>query len=368
MADPAPPPDGFAAEYFDGAQARARPVRLRLDGDALCIDGDGVRLRVPRRAVQWPERQRHGARQAYLPGGALLHSADGPGWDAWARGAGQRDGLAVRLQQSWRATLAALLATVLALGAAWRWGLPVAADAVAKGLPAALERQLGDAALAQMDGRWLHPSNLPSARAQALRDRLADALRHDPQGLGAVPWRLDLRRASPPAGAASASPPAALRRYANAFALPGGQLIVTDELAELLADRPDVLLGVLGHEVGHLRHRHATRLVVRGTLLAGLAALVVGDTSSLLAVAPAALGQAAYSRDFELQADTEAARLLRAERIPPRVMAELFARLHPAAAPGHPAPDDQAGLAGWVAAFASHPPDAERIARMEAVR
>ena len=345
----------FAAEYFDGVQARGRPVRLWLDGDDLCIEGDGVEQRLPQRSVRWPECQRHGPRQAYLPGGGVLHSADGPGWDTWSRAAGRRVSLVERWTQSWRWTLAALLAAVLVLAAGWRWGLPLAADGVAGLLPQAIERQLGEATLAQLDRHLLHPSKLPEQRAQALRAQLAGALKRMPGGPAAVPWRLDLRDGGEVGGHGVG---------ANALALPGGQLIVTDAMVTLLADRPDVLLGVLGHEWGHLRQRHATRMLARDLLLAGAATVLVGDSSSLMALAPSLLARSAYSRDFELAADDDAARLLRAQGIAPQVMAELFARVRPPGPAGR-RPDDAAGLA---IAFSSHPPDAERVARMAAPR
>ena len=55
------------ADYFDGHQAVARPVRLRVVQGVLHIDGEGVDLRVPVQQVAWPEVQRHGMRLAYLP-------------------------------------------------------------------------------------------------------------------------------------------------------------------------------------------------------------------------------------------------------------------------------------------------------------
>ncbi|TXD95922.1 hypothetical protein FUT87_06250, partial [Mitsuaria sp. TWR114] len=63
------------ADYFDGRSARARPVRLWLEHEQLVIhdqDLDGVERRYPIRQVQWPERTRHGQRQAQLPDGGVL--------------------------------------------------------------------------------------------------------------------------------------------------------------------------------------------------------------------------------------------------------------------------------------------------------
>jgi Zn-dependent protease with chaperone function len=139
--------------------------------------------------------------------------------------------------------------------------------------------------------------------------------------------------------------------------LPGGIIVVTDDMVELLQGRDDVLVGVLGHELGHVRHRHGMRMVVQAALIGTATSVAWGDFSSVLAAAPAVLGQQAYSRDFEREADADAVRLLRADGLSPDVMTELFARLaahRKATRQG----DDDGGLG---ISFASHPADAERI-------
>ncbi len=50
---------------------------------------------------------------------------------------------------------------------------------------------------------------------------------------------------------------------ANAFALPSGIVVMTDELVEL-AKTDDELVAVLAHEIGHVRGRHALRQTAAG--------------------------------------------------------------------------------------------------------
>jgi Zn-dependent protease with chaperone function len=128
----------------------------------------------------------------------------------------------------------------------------------------------------------------------------------------------------------------------------------------LLDPRNDILLGVLGHELGHVQLRHGMRMVAQASLIGVATSLAWGDFSSVLAAAPALLGQAAYSRDFEREADAQAITLLRANGISPTVMIELFARLTAsrAATAGAPQADPSSGAG---IAFASHPRDAERV-------
>jgi len=137
----------------------------------------------------------------------------------------------------------------------------------------------------------------------------------------------------------------------------------------LLGDRPDVLLGVLGHEMGHVTLRHGMRALIQTGLLGAASSVLLGDFSTVLAGAPALLGHMAYSRDLEREADEASIAFMRANHIKPSVMATFFERL--AQARQSEASAHQKAEAGTDQdtigiAFSSHPADAERIARFKA--
>lgn len=48
---------------------------------------------------------------------------------------------------------------------------------------------------------------------------------------------------------------------ANAFALPNGTIVITDELVKLIDDDHDLLTAILLHEIGHIEHKHSMRLI-----------------------------------------------------------------------------------------------------------
>lgn len=358
------------ADHFDGRSGRARPVRLWLDGASLVVhdqDLDVVERRYPVRDVLWPERTRYGQRQAQLPDGGLLVAKDTGDWDAWAdastMGRGLGGGLAVRWFSSWRHTLVALAVVIAVGGATWQWGVPAAADGIARYLPSAIEQRIGDESLEQLDEVMLKPSKVSAADQQQWRERFAAMVASQPGEM--TPYTLHFRDAGKRIGP-------------NAFALPGGHIVVTDELLTLLRDDPDAVLGVLAHELGHVRGQHGMRLTIRASLVGGLLGFVLGDFSSLLAAAPAVLLHTSYSRDFEREADAQARQLLIDSGRSPRVMITLFDRLDAwrdervAAAQARRA-SEPAGLAREVdkqvregagelisIAFSTHPSDDER--------
>src|SRR5262249_39158423 len=59
------------------------------------------------------------------------------------------------------------------------------------------------------------------------------------------------------------------RETINAFALPGGQVFITEALAKRLKTGGE-LAGVLGHEIGHVVARHSAEHLAKSQLLQGL--------------------------------------------------------------------------------------------------
>jgi Zn-dependent protease with chaperone function len=153
---------------------------------------------------------------------------------------------------------------------------------------------------------------------------------------------------------------------ANAFALPGGTIVMTDALVEAAA-RPgmgdDALAGVLAHEIGHVVHRHTTRLVVeQGVLNVGLG-LALGDVSMWVSTGSSLLTGLAYRRGHETEADCFATALMRKAAIPATPMADLLLGME---AEAHGRPPATAGDAGdgWSSLLSSHPDTALRAQRL----
>jgi predicted Zn-dependent protease len=350
-------------DWFDGRHARPRRVRLHIERDRIQVlepengrtEGRAqgrpgrraVLLELPLAAIDWPERTRHGARVARIAGGGELHAVDVGLWDAWAASHGLRQPLLVRVQLRWRFVLAILLLLALLAYGAWRWGIPMAGRAAVTLLPQTVDRQLGDAAYAALRQRWLADSALPAARIEPLR-RALESLLARAEVPGSEPLQLHFH---------------ATRLGPNAFALPGGHVVITDELVTLLDGDETVLLGVLAHEAGHVHGRHGMRLLAQTALLGVGASALAGDPAGWLATLPALLGGAGYSRDLEREADEASIRALRAAGRDPAAMLRLFERLAERRAAGG---TEASGGAAIGIAFASHPDDAERIARFRA--
>lgn len=133
----------------------------------------------------------------------------------------------------------------------------------------------------------------------------------------------------------------------NAFALPGGYIFVLTGLLEKL-ESPEELIGVLGHEIGHVVHRHGVKRVARSLWLRFLVAYFFGDLGSagdILTVGASQLIGLKFDRDQERESDVFGLDLMVKTGIEPGTFPNFFTRL-----PGGSMPD-------W---FLTHPNPQER--------
>lgn len=168
--------------------------------------------------------------------------------------------------------LAILCASILALAvAAYAYAIPLASRLILSAVPLGVDQAIGDVFFQSMDGSVLAPTRLAAGDQARLRAAFSEALaKADNDAI----WPTTLEFRSGEMGP-------------NAFALPGGRIVVTDELVTLVNGRDDVVLGVLAHEYGHVKARHGVRMVAQSALLRTATGLLLGDFSAILAGAPA---------------------------------------------------------------------------------
>ncbi|OHU94613.1 hypothetical protein BIW53_15765 [Pseudoalteromonas byunsanensis] len=93
---------------------------------------------------------------------------------------------------------------------------------------------------------------------------------------------------------------------ANAFALPHGQIVVTDALVTKLAQHPEALRAVLLHEIGHVEHQHSMRIAAQSVASTVALAVIFGDLQGIAELTlgvGSAIMQQQFSQDMERQAD-----------------------------------------------------------------
>lgn len=305
------------AVYYDGRSSRAHPVWFSVDAGVAQVSGDGIERSAPLNELRVSEPMGAAPRLVTFSDGAFCEIRQHQAFKELLERHGHRDRPVVRWQFNFWRVYAALAATVAVLTSAYLWGLPWLAQTAAQAMPEEVVRQIGSVSLENLDKHMFEASELPAARQDEIRSQFAQ-LRF-PESDGRSPrYQIHFRRGG--------------WIGANALALPSGDIVVTDELVAL-ADRDEQILGVLAHEMGHVRYRHGLQMLVQGSAVGLIAAWMVGDISSLLATLPTALAQLAYSRELESQADDYAIATLKANHISPAHLADMLEHL--AAAKSH---------------------------------
>jgi Zn-dependent protease with chaperone function len=356
------------ARWFDGRSSQARAVMVSLQsarGGAMLVlhplAPQAQALQLAHHQVGWPEAWNASRTQRTVVVDLREHGSleidDGAAWHAALQAAGTRAPLAQQMQTRWTVFVAVLAAVVLLLGAFYRWGTPWAATQLTRHVPIAWETSLADRGMQQLDDGYLKPSKLPPERQAALKagfDALAAGISPALQRYPGYAPRLTLAFR--------------LGMGANAFALPGGTVVMTDGLVEAAAKAglgDDALLGVLAHEIGHVLHRHTTRMVVeQGVLNVGLG-LALGDVSSVVSMGTSLLTGLAYRRSHETEADCFALALMQQARLPTAPMGQLLLGI--SGEDGKAAQADKAARQGAVLELlSSHPDTRQRAQRLAA--
>jgi Zn-dependent protease with chaperone function len=115
----------------------------------------------------------------------------------------------------------------------------------------------------------------------------------------------------------------------NAFALPGGPIIIHSGLLEK-ADNPEEIAGVLAHEISHVTRRHHLRGIIGNMGIYFIFRGLVGDVTGIstqVINAGATLGSLKYSRNYEQESDESGMAMLQKAHIKTDGMITFFEKL-----------------------------------------
>jgi len=222
----------------------------------------------------------------------------------------------------------------LALG---YFGVLAAAKFAMRALPVSVDEKIGTMAMSSMEvGRKLDANHPASKLVQEIVDKLKPHSK-----LPDMKFKVTVVEGS----------------EVNAFALPGGQIVVYTALIKE-AKSAEQIAGVLAHEISHATLRHGIERIGQSLGIVAAIQLLVGDVGGLLALG----GQIAqtsiltsYSRTAETEADLEGVRMLHAAKIDPQAMADFFESLK----------EKMGDLPDAVAWISTHPQHETRVQNIQ---
>lgn len=335
-----PLPQTLDGRFFDGVSPVSQPATLDIGIGEVSVTGDAFTRRYGNADVTVSPKAGRADRFVTFPDGSQCQCPDDPRLGRFSQEVASEGPVAWLESNVWAAVASvAIIAVMLVLG--YIYGLPAVAESLVKRVPMATEVSLGRNMLNSLSSSgWFGDSGIELETRRAIEADFRDLSRD----LAKAPHLRVVFRNSKVMGA-------------NAFALPGGTIILTDQMIELSKTREEVL-AILAHEIGHIEHRHSLRIIVQSSLAALVATAVTADAASLSAAvagAPILLIQKKYSRQFEEEADAFAFAQLRAHDISPAVFADIMERL-----------DAGQGRGRSGSFLSTHPATAERIRRARA--
>jgi Zn-dependent protease with chaperone function len=301
--------------FFDGKTSAAQAVEVSLFVDgAVQIRGASTTYDSSLLHAEVSERIGNTQRRIKFDDGAVVELSDNDTVDQWLAklNAHSQQHFVSTLESRWPFAIVALVLIAASSFLFIHFGVPAIAKHIAYNMPLRVDEALGEGGLDAMDKTFFAPSELTEERKQEIEKRF-DAMTSE---LGdAHDYRLEFRKGG--------------RIGPNAFALPSGIVVITDELIKL-AQNDEEIVAVLAHEVGHVVHRHSLRMLLQNSGTAALMFGLLGDVGSVSALAasvPTMMVHMKHSRDFEREADDYSRAWLRRHGIPTSRFGDLLKRI-----------------------------------------
>lgn len=231
----------------------------------------------------------------------------------------------------WRSIAASVVLVCVAVAVGF-WQYDRIAGWIAHQIPMKTELAIGESVLQSLNADARYLSKGPAVEAvQKIGDRLTHGSRYQYR------WYV------------------AKDKQINAFAIPGGIIVVNSGLLEK-ADTANELAAVLAHEVQHVEERHALRNMIASAGLAGAVLLVLGDANTAIMIVAHQVSAQYFNRQVESEADIKGIELLHNKNIDAQGMVSFFRKMKTEAA-------GRGDMPVWLS---SHPDTQNRIAIAQA--
>ena len=324
-------------KYYDGEKSVCHEVKLKFSANKTRITSGEEILTTWRNEdlyiLNYPEDPMPGRLANSLIDGAYLEIENISAWNKITGNANIVRSKGIHIPAAWGVVILLIIAAgVFSLGSIYL--VPKMSQVVASIVPYSLERKLGE----KVEESFVVDVDKCVA----------------PKGLFALGRMMD-----------KIEPPEDLKIMVvknmeiNAFALPGNIVVVYEGLIRN-AEKPEEVLGVLAHELGHVEEKHALEGVIRAIGFKMMMMIIIGQGSD---IASNMLSNN-YSQDDESEADYIAVEKLYNNRINPKGMVTFLENFKDEEEAANEALSES-GVELLNNVFSTHPLVKDRIKLME---
>lgn len=292
----------YQGRYYTGSGKPSALVSITLETGGILIQTD------PESTILWPfnEIQHHFAnddQRVYLSHRGSHLEIEGQGfYGDIIKLTGIPTGTRRRLSAyHW---VSFVLAFILMAAVLWIYAMPVLSGYIAMRIPEKVEKQVGDAIWQQISTKEEFDSIRSGLAQQYFNELLGDSVELT---------RIYVAKSS----------------IVNAFALPGHRIVVYTGLLDRLKNHSE-FAALLGHEYGHIAHRHVWRGMIQSVSTFALLSIFMGDLTGLAGILVEQgnmIFNLRFSRSYESESDEFSRELIEKRRIEPGGMKALFDHL-----------------------------------------
>lgn len=296
------------AFLYDGKRSKEYKVIIEFTQNRrIKIDSCGIDVALEE--VEIESRLGNIPRVFEFPNGVRCKSQENDKIDKILQSFDMESSKTHKIESSWRLTIGAVFVTAFFIWFSLTVGANYTANIVASMLPSDTLKDIGESTLEKLDKEYLSPSKL-SQKSRDIIQAHFDRLTQNEN----IHYQLHFRSSQ--------------KIGANAFALPSGDIVLTDQLVALSKDKKfRDILGVLAHEKGHIVKKHALRIAIKTGISGAILGYLTGDISILVTALPTVIINSSYSRDFEREADEYAMFELKRLNVSTEYIANLFEEL-----------------------------------------
>ena len=319
--------------------SRAIPATLSGTGKTLFVSADGdsrdpltmndlIKVDISARIGSIPRR-------ITFADGSMFETADNDAVDHWVRNH-RRGGFVHELERFHPRLAVVVVGIILLAFGIYRYAVPAMVEIAVLVTPPAVTQWMASGTLLSLDQAVFSETELSLEKQQEILDGFAAVAAVS--GRGPEGYNVNFRKGG------AIGP--------NAYALPDGTLVITDELIALADGDMEMIIGVLAHEIGHVEREHSLRQLYRAAGTAGLIMLIAGDIGTAgedILTNGAALVALSHSREAEHEADRISVELMHKAGRDPAAIGRFFEVI-----------EAEFGLEGDSSFLSTHPGTAER--------
>ena len=258
-----------------------------------------------------------------------------------------------KLESRWHWIIPSVILVVAISAASVIWGLPWSAKILADRTPDSVVESISANTMKVLDKLFFEETEIPVLRQRELEKKfLALTRAKEVHEKNDKQFRLRFRKLGVP----------------NAFALPSGEIVITDEFLAVTENQMQID-SVLLHEIGHVVNNHGMQQIIHSSIVAFVVALIAGDASGLEEIfvgLPTFVLQSNYSRAHETEADLFALQTMMSMGVDPIHFAKALEKLDPILIPATEGEETETNRVNTkdhsiLDYFSSHPGTVERI-------